>query len=85
MRFTVVQSSMDLRNIPISKSNGGDFSPTPLAAAVNSPQMNEFVVNTWQEKAGANGMYPVSVVGILSKFSPQKIDTCLLCQHQASQ
>ena len=61
MRFTVARGNMDLRKVSVSKY-GRDFNSTRLADVVDSTEMNELVVSTWKEKAGANEMSPIFVV-----------------------
>ena len=61
MRFTVARGNMNLRKVPVSR-HSGDFNPIRLAKAVNSTEMNELVVNTWKEKAGANALSSVFIV-----------------------
>ncbi|EKM53554.1 uncharacterized protein PHACADRAFT_99640 [Phanerochaete carnosa HHB-10118-sp] len=50
MRFTVARGNLNLNTIPVSKRSG-DFISNSLARTMNTPEMNQLVVDTWLKRA----------------------------------
>ncbi|KZT37431.1 P-loop containing nucleoside triphosphate hydrolase protein [Sistotremastrum suecicum HHB10207 ss-3] len=50
IRFTTVRANLDLKSVTLN-SKTGDFNPTSLAQVVNTPAVNNLVVQTWLDRA----------------------------------
>ncbi|XP_006454300.1 hypothetical protein AGABI2DRAFT_114052 [Agaricus bisporus var. bisporus H97] len=52
MRFTSVKADLNLKEVPLNAQTG-DFNPTSLAEQMNRRPINELVVKSWIDRAGA--------------------------------
>ncbi|EKM61106.1 uncharacterized protein PHACADRAFT_156288 [Phanerochaete carnosa HHB-10118-sp] len=52
VRFTSVRANIDLSNVTLNSLNG-DFSATSLAHVINTPTVNQLVVQSWLDKAAS--------------------------------
>lgn len=53
VRFTSVKANLKFDEVTVN-SKTGDFNPTSLAHVINTPTINELVVQTWLDRAGYN-------------------------------
>lgn len=50
VRFTVVKTAIDLSGVTVDKVTG-DFPESSLAKAIDKPEVNNRIVQSWREKA----------------------------------
>lgn len=54
-RFTTIKAEMELADVAVSERTG-DFVAKGLSGRVNTDEVNELVVRTWLDRAGAYGV-----------------------------
>jgi len=52
VRFTSIQANIDLREVTVN-ARTGDFNATSLAHIINTPSVNNLVVQTWLDRAAS--------------------------------